>query len=67
VQSLEEEVGRLEKQLEALRAELASDHGGDWKKLHELADQEREASERLARRLEEWEIASAAVTIESAD
>jgi ATP-binding cassette subfamily F protein 3 len=61
VQSLEEEVGRLEKELQALRAELAGDHGGDWKKLHELADQEREASERLTRRMEEWESACTAL------
>ncbi len=61
VQSLEEEVGRLEKELSALRAELSGDHGGDWKKLHELADQERDASERLTRRMEAWESASAAL------
>jgi ATP-binding cassette, subfamily F, member 3 len=65
VQSLEEEVGRLENQLRALRADLTGDHGGDWKKLHELADKEREASERLARRMEEWEAASAALQKES--
>jgi ATP-binding cassette subfamily F protein 3 len=61
VQTLEEEVGRLEGELRALRAELSGEHGGDWKKLHELADQERATSERLARRMEEWEAAAAAL------
>ncbi len=61
VQTLEEEVGRLEGALQTIRAELSGDHGGDWKKLHDLADQERAASERLARRMEEWEAASKAL------
>ena len=61
VQSLEEEVARLEKQLGELRAQLGGEHGGDWQKLHELADKERTVSELLARRMDEWEKASAAL------
>ena len=59
VQTLEEEVARLEKQLAELRAQLAGEHGGDWQKLHELADKERSVSELLARRMDEWEKAAA--------
>ncbi len=62
VQSLEEEVARLEQQLAELRAQLAGEHGGDWQKLHELADKERSVSELLARRMDEWEKASAALS-----
>jgi ATP-binding cassette subfamily F protein 3 len=61
VQSLEEEVARLEQQLGELRAQLSAEHGGDWQKLHELADKERAVSELLARRMDEWEKASAAL------
>jgi ATP-binding cassette, subfamily F, member 3 len=67
VQSLEAEVAALENELRALRAELSAEHGGDWKKLHDLADKERSAGERLAKRMEEWEAASAALERGSAD
>ena len=59
VASLEEEIARVETELAALRAQLALDHGGDWKKLHELADQERELDALLAKRMANWEKASA--------
>jgi ATP-binding cassette, subfamily F, member 3 len=61
VETLEQEVARLEQELGGLRAELAGDHGGDWHKLHELAERERNLAELLARRMEEWEKASAAL------
>jgi ATP-binding cassette, subfamily F, member 3 len=58
VETLEAEVARIEGELTALRAELAADHQGDWKKLHELADRERELGERLAEKMGEWEQAA---------
>jgi len=59
VASLEEEIARVEGDLAALRLKLGDDHGGDWKKLHELADKEREFDTLLARRMSDWEKASA--------
>jgi ATP-binding cassette subfamily F protein 3 len=59
VASREEEIARVEGELGALRAKLAEDHGGDWKKLHELADRERELDALLAKHLADWEKASA--------
>lgn len=59
VETLEGDVAKLEEQLAALRAELAADHGGNWQKLHELADRERELDGLLQRRMEEWERAGA--------
>ena len=44
----------------AVRADLAGDHAGDWQKLHALAERERELDALLARRIAEWEAASAA-------
>jgi ATP-binding cassette, subfamily F, member 3 len=61
VSTLEQEVAALENELRELRGQLSAEHGGDWKKLHELADRERTISERLGRRMEEWEAASAAL------
>jgi ATP-binding cassette, subfamily F, member 3 len=61
VQALEQEVASLENQLQELRAQLAGEHGGDWKKLHDLADQEQEVSDRLTRRQQERESAIAAL------
>jgi hypothetical protein len=54
-------VGKLETELAAIRADLAGDHAGDWQKLHTLADRERELDALLARRISEWESASAAL------
>jgi hypothetical protein len=45
-----------------VRAELAGDHAGDWQKLHQLADREREVDALLARRMAEWEAAGTALT-----
>jgi ATP-binding cassette, subfamily F, member 3 len=59
VASLEEEIARVEGELSTLRAKLAEDHGGNWQKLHELADRERELGELLAKRMADWEKASA--------
>ena len=58
VETLEADVSKLETELAAVRAELAADHGGDWQKLHTLADRERELDALLAKRLAEWEAAS---------
>ncbi len=58
VETLEADVSKLETELAAVRAELASDHGGDWQKLHTLADRERELDALLAKRMAEWEAAS---------
>ena len=50
VETLEADVSKLEAELAAVRAELAADHGGDWQKLHTLADRERELDALLAKR-----------------
>ncbi|MES1158042.1 MAG: multidrug ABC transporter ATP-binding protein, partial [Haliangium ochraceum] len=60
VETLEADVSKLETDLAAVRAELAGDHAGDWQKLHALAERERELDALLARRIAEWEAASAA-------
>jgi ATP-binding cassette subfamily F protein 3 len=59
VASLEEEIARVEGDLATLRAQLAQDHGGDWHKLHELADKERDLDALLGKRMADWEKASA--------
>ena len=56
---LEEEIARVEGNLVELRAKLGADHGGDWKKLHELADKEKDLDALLAKRMADWERASA--------
>jgi len=66
VETLEADVSKLEAELAAVRAELGGDHGGDWQKLHTLADRERELDALLAKRMAEWEAASAAVLNQSA-
>ena len=60
METLEADVSKLETELAAVRAELAGDHAGDWQKLHALAERERELDALLARRIAEWEAASAA-------
>ena len=52
---IEQEIATLEGQLATLRETLATDHGGDWQRLHGLVTQEQELSETLSRRLREWE------------
>jgi ATP-binding cassette subfamily F protein 3 len=59
VASLEEEIARVESDLGALRTKLSENHGGNWQKLHELADKERDLDTLLARRMSDWERASA--------
>ena len=61
VETLEADVSKLEAELAAVRADLVADHVGDWQKLHALAERERELDALLARRMAEWEAASAAV------
>src|SRR4029077_1837082 len=58
VETLEADVSKLEAELASVRAELAADHGGDWQKLHTLADRERDLDALLAKRMAEWEAAS---------
>jgi ATP-binding cassette subfamily F protein 3 len=60
VETLEADVSKLETELRAVRADLVADHAGDWQKLHALAERERELDALLARRIAEWEAASAA-------
>ena len=59
VESLEAEIARIEKEVSELRIQLTADHGGDWQKLHALADRERELGELLGKRMADWEKASA--------
>jgi ATP-binding cassette subfamily F protein 3 len=61
VETLEGDVAKLEAEVAAVRAELAGDHAGDWQKLHQLADRERELDALLARRMGEWEAAGTAL------
>jgi|SRR5450631_130221 len=61
VETLEGDVSKLEAELAAVRADLVGEHAGDWQKLHALAERERELDALLARRIAEWEAASAAV------
>jgi ATP-binding cassette subfamily F protein 3 len=63
VASLEEEIARVEGELSALRGKLSEDHGGDWHKLHELADKEREFDALLGKRMADWERASAELAV----
>lgn len=58
-ESLEEEIARIERDLADLRAQLSSDHGGNWQHLHALADKERDLDSLLSTRLADWEKASA--------
>jgi len=60
VETLEADVSKLEADLAAVRADLVGDHAGDWQKLHALAERERELDALLARRMAEWEAATAA-------
>ncbi|HEY4394845.1 MAG TPA: ABC-F family ATP-binding cassette domain-containing protein [Polyangia bacterium] len=60
VETLEADVSKLEAELRAVRADLVADHAGDWQKLHALAERERVLDALLARRMAEWEAATAA-------
>ncbi|MBI5478984.1 MAG: ABC-F family ATP-binding cassette domain-containing protein [Deltaproteobacteria bacterium] len=55
LRALEEEIAGLEARLTEVRARLASDHGGDWQKLHALVEEERALDESLTAKLAEWE------------
>jgi ATP-binding cassette, subfamily F, member 3 len=65
VETLEADVSKIEAELTTVRADLTGDHAGDWQKLHTLADRERELDALLARRMSEWEAASAALLNQS--
>jgi ATP-binding cassette, subfamily F, member 3 len=67
VETLEADVAKIEKELAEVRVDLAGEHAGEWQKLHALADRERELDALLARRLAEWEAASAALAPASTD
>ncbi|MBC8132153.1 MAG: ABC-F family ATP-binding cassette domain-containing protein [Deltaproteobacteria bacterium] len=62
IETLEGDVAKLETELDQVRVALTTDHGGEWQKLHTLADRERELVALLARRMAEWEGASAALS-----
>src|SRR5262249_16128901 len=53
--ALEGEIARLESEHQAVRTELAEEHGGDWQRLHALVEQEAALGERLRAKMGEWE------------
>jgi ATP-binding cassette, subfamily F, member 3 len=55
LKALEDEIAALEARTAELRATLSADHGGNWQSLHALVEEERELSQKLSIRLEEWE------------
>jgi ATP-binding cassette subfamily F protein 3 len=55
LKSLEDEIAALEVRTGELRATLAAEHGGNWQSLHALVEEERELSQKLEKRMEEWE------------
>src|SRR5450432_4223767 len=65
IETLEADVAKLEAELGEVRAKLATDHGGDWQKLHTLSDRERDLDALLVRRIAEWENATSALTKEA--
>ncbi|MGQ0722084.1 MAG: ribosomal protection-like ABC-F family protein [Candidatus Eiseniibacteriota bacterium] len=52
---LEADIQRFETRSTELQEELAKNPGGDWAKLHALANEEQELRSRLERRYAEWE------------
>jgi ATP-binding cassette subfamily F protein 3 len=52
---LETKISETEKKIEALNAQLASDHGGDWQKLHGLVADKEKLESRLKSWMGEWE------------
>ncbi|HZS36831.1 MAG TPA: ATP-binding cassette domain-containing protein [Polyangia bacterium] len=52
---LEEKIAGAEKELAAMNDKLASDHGGDWQKLHTLVADKEKLERRLQSFLAEWE------------
>jgi ATP-binding cassette subfamily F protein 3 len=63
VETLEAEIARVEAEVLQLRGQLTADHGGDWQKLHAMADRERELGELLGKRMADWEKASAELQV----
>ena len=61
METLEADVGKLEAELQRCAPSWPAITPGDWQKLHTLADRERELDALLARRMAEWEAASAAL------
>jgi ATP-binding cassette subfamily F protein 3 len=62
VATLEEEIAVLEGKLAELRTRLSNAHAGDWQKLHALVDEERSLDEALSRKMEEWSLATSALS-----
>jgi ATP-binding cassette subfamily F protein 3 len=61
LESLREELARLESDVQTVRAELSGDHGGNWQKLHELAARDQSLGELIARRTTDVATATAAL------
>jgi ATP-binding cassette subfamily F protein 3 len=55
LRKIEEEIAGFEARSKELQGELARDPGGDWEKVHRLANEEQELRSRLERRYTEWE------------
>jgi ATP-binding cassette subfamily F protein 3 len=64
--ALEAEIGRIEEELQTIRAQLSTEHGGDWQKLHGLVEREQSLTHSLASRMGEWEKLGAELEGESA-
>ncbi len=62
LKALEEEIASLEARSRELHEALAKDPGGDWEKLHKLANEEQDLRARIERRYREWERLSSATT-----
>ena len=54
VKELEDLISAGERMLEALRAELREDPGGNWAKLAEKAKEEQALAKRLENMIDEW-------------
>jgi ATP-binding cassette subfamily F protein 3 len=52
---IENEIAQLEARLSELRETLSQEHGGDWKKLHGLVEEEQNTDRTLKDLLQEWE------------
>ena len=55
VTELESSIAVAETELGLLREKLKADHGGDWTRLAELAERERELSRKVETMMSEWE------------
>jgi hypothetical protein len=55
LKELEDKIAGAEAEIAALNEKLASDHGGDWSKLHALVADKDKAEQRLKSWMAEWE------------